>query len=120
MTEPTHFEPALLRVSDPYIEGMSDDEMRALIERCSPHYPPTEEAKRRHESVRTHLRVAADRLIDLCPPSSERDQAVWLLMNDVMFYANAAIARNHGDLEPKPCVRPDCPAHTPPTGHPTR
>jgi hypothetical protein len=88
------------RTGDPYIEGTEDDDLRALIERCTPHYPPTEEARRRHESVRINLRIVADHLVQVCPASSERDQAVWLLMNDVMFYANAAIARNHGSLEP--------------------
>lgn len=80
-----------------------------MIAKNVPHYPPAEEAKQRHEAVRHNVEEFARMMVELLPESPERDQVVWLMTNDVMFYANAAIARNHDALEPKPCVRPDCP-----------
>lgn len=80
-------------------DGTDDAGLRAMIAKNVPHYPPIDEAKQRHEAVRYNVEEFARTMVELLPPSPERDQVVWLMTNDVMFYANAAIARNHAAIE---------------------
>ncbi len=49
----------------------------------------------RYEQIREHGRLLARQLLSLCPPSRELSVALTNL-DQVVFWANAAIARNEG------------------------
>lgn len=61
------------------------------------HPPSNDEIKRRHEVARTRLREVADEIGSLLPPSRELSLFVTKL-EEAMFWANAAIARNHDKI----------------------
>lgn len=70
-------------------------EMKDLENRFNYHVPNTEEKKQAHENVRNMcLRLAID-LDKLVPEGREKSLAITSL-EDVMFWANAGIARSDG------------------------
>jgi len=56
------------------------------------HHPPTPERVRQHEAVRALLANAAHELNDRLPEGDEKRQAL-LRLEETLFWANAAIAR---------------------------
>ena len=74
---------------------MSDNAFstRADIDNRFSYHPPTPEKVTTHEQIRTECRDLAHRLDDLLPAG--RDKALALTkLEEVMYAANAAIARN--------------------------
>ena len=64
-----------------------------LEHRFKYHPPNTEEKVERHQKVRSVLFSAADEIVELTgPPSREQSTAITKL-EEAMFWANAAIAR---------------------------
>jgi hypothetical protein len=64
-----------------------------LARRFDYHPPNTEEKQQRHQEVRGVCLGAADKLIEMTgPPSREQSLAITKL-EEAMFWANAAIAR---------------------------
>lgn len=59
------------------------------------HAATTEEKKDAHTSVRQHCRQLADFINEHCPEGREKSLAITHL-EEVMFWANGAIARNNG------------------------
>ncbi len=57
------------------------------------HHSPKGTQTLRYESVRSMTRTLASALVTQCPPSRELSVALTKL-EEVMFWANAAIARN--------------------------
>ena len=64
-----------------------------LHNRFDYHKPKDATVAARHEKVRTLCRDLAENLMDLTPPTREQSLAITKL-EEVMFWANAAIARN--------------------------
>ena len=57
------------------------------------YHRPTEEQAEKYETLRTIAKGFAFSILDLCPPSRERSVAITKL-EEVVFWANASIARN--------------------------
>ncbi|SIO37953.1 hypothetical protein SAMN05444166_4230 [Singulisphaera sp. GP187] len=57
------------------------------------HHAPKKDQAQRYERNRAHALTLAARLVDHCPPSRELSLALTKL-EEVVFWANAAIARN--------------------------
>jgi hypothetical protein len=71
-----------------------------LAHRFDYHPPRTNETKLRHEQVRETLLSAADQLVELTgAPCREQSTAITKL-EEAMFWANAAIARDLGNMTP--------------------
>ncbi len=64
-----------------------------MIENDFVHHPPKAGQADKYIELRAQCRGLAHKIIDLCPDSKERNEAVKKL-NEVSFWANAAIARN--------------------------
>jgi hypothetical protein len=64
-----------------------------LKNRFAYHKPSNEQVAARHALVRNNCLDLAQKIIDLTPPGSEQDDAI-KKPEEVMFWANAAIARN--------------------------
>ena len=74
---------------------------RDLVERIVNDFgfhPATDITRPKHELVRRQCRALAAILIDTCPSSRELSLALTHL-EEVMFWSNAAIARNEAPLE---------------------
>jgi hypothetical protein len=56
-------------------------------------HPAKGDQPERYETIRAHIRITAHQLRTLCPPSRELSVALTKL-EEAMFWANAAIARN--------------------------
>lgn len=67
-----------------------------LIHRFKYHPPSTPGVAVDHASVREAMAGAALRVLDLCPEGREQALAITKL-EEAMFWANAAIARNQQD-----------------------
>jgi len=63
------------------------------IENNFKYHPPKEGQKERYEAIRDDARCYAQRLANWCPPSRELSLALTNL-EQAVFWANAAIARN--------------------------
>lgn len=63
------------------------------IERNFTYHPPKDGQQERYESLRKMGQILANRLSEFCPPSRERMLAITKL-EEAIFWANAAIARN--------------------------
>lgn len=75
---------------------MSDehhDERDELRHRFMYHRPPTEGIAEAHTAVRAHLMVVAETLAELLPDGREKALTMTKL-EEAMFWANAAIARD--------------------------
>lgn len=66
---------------------------RDELDRRFDHHVPNATELRRHEDVRTAAKSLAEWIDRLCPESREKSLAVTKL-EEAMFWANAAIARN--------------------------
>lgn len=62
------------------------------------YHAPDEEAKLRHQAVRDNCRQLAAYFGALLPESREKEESITKL-EESMFWANAAIARNVGEGE---------------------
>lgn len=56
------------------------------------HHPPDEDQERRHKAIRREMRMVAEMVDNLCPEGREKSLA-WTHLEEAMFWANAAIAR---------------------------
>lgn len=72
---------------------MTPDDAKARIENNFTHHPPKEDQKLRYEAIREQAKKFALTLVDLTPASREQSLALTNL-EQVVFWANAAIARN--------------------------
>lgn len=71
---------------------------QAELDRRFDHHPPPDQATvRAHETVRAGCRELAGTIAELLPPGRERRNAFDRL-EEVMMWANAAIARNGGPV----------------------
>jgi hypothetical protein len=61
------------------------------------YHPPTPEAIKRHEAIRAMATVALREIVANVPDGREQSVAITKL-EEVMFWANAGIARNHAKL----------------------
>lgn len=66
-----------------------------IANRFEYHAPTTEEKRNNHTSIREACRTAADCVNATCPEGREKSLAVTHL-EEAMFWANAALARNNG------------------------
>lgn len=64
-----------------------------VVNRFDYHPPSTDDVKGNHEAVRAVLRQAANHLISVTPAGREQSLAITKI-EEAMFWANAAIARN--------------------------
>lgn len=64
-----------------------------LTRRFNYHRPNTEEKVERHQRVREACRVAAEELVEATGPSSREQSTAIAKLEEAMFWANAAIAR---------------------------
>lgn len=64
-----------------------------LRNRFNYHAPHNESVKKAHEMVRAQMFGAASTVVDCCPEGREQALALTKL-EEAMFWANAAIARN--------------------------
>lgn len=71
----------------------ADDPLRVRIEHDFDYHAPTGGKVQAHKDIRHLCRDVAHLLVDACPESRERSLALTKL-EEVMFWANAAIARN--------------------------
>ena len=69
--------------------------MERLKNDFSYHSPKTIQTAQDHEAMRDRCLGLAILLVDHCPPGRELDNAL-TKMEEVMFWANAAIARHQG------------------------
>lgn len=67
-----------------------------LANRFAYHPADTEDKKTRHENVRDTLLRAADSIVVLTGPMSREQSTAITKLEEAMFWANAAIARNAG------------------------
>jgi hypothetical protein len=63
------------------------------LERTFAYHPPTEGQVERYKEIRETAKDFAELLIGVCPESRERSLAMTKL-EEVVFWANAGIARN--------------------------
>lgn len=64
-----------------------------LAHRFAYHPADTEDKKTRHEDVRDVCLNAADRIVELTGPMSREQSTAITKLEEAMFWANAAIAR---------------------------
>lgn len=64
-----------------------------LAHRFNHHPPDSAEKITRHEEVRKLLLTTAERLVDLTGPMSREQSTMVTKLEEAMFWANAAIAR---------------------------
>lgn len=69
------------------------EEAELELKRLFGYHAPDADRKGRHEEVRGSIHLAASQIIELVPSSRERDTALERLQ-EAMFWANAAIARD--------------------------
>jgi hypothetical protein len=67
---------------------------REELERRATYHPPSERAKFLHEETRAHYLAIATFVMEKIPESREASLAQTKL-EEFLFWANAAIARNH-------------------------
>lgn len=65
----------------------------AVLDRRFTYHPPQGDQPHRYETIRSQGRMFADLLLASCPPSRELTVALERL-DEVVFWANASIARN--------------------------
>ncbi len=70
-----------------------DEPLRKRIERNFTHHPPKGDQLERYTSIRTHAKVLAQCIAELTPASREQSVA-FTKLDEVVMFANAAIARN--------------------------
>jgi len=80
------------------INGISVNELKRLdlirrIENDFTYHPPTPEQVRKYEVLRENAKHFAHLIVELTPPGREQSLALTHL-EDVVYCANAAIARN--------------------------
>ncbi len=63
------------------------------IEKCFTYHPPKEGQAERYKEIRDMAKIFAQELCRFCPDSRERSLALTKL-EEVVMWANAAIARN--------------------------
>ena len=76
---------------------MSEITVEESIRRFEYHPPKDDSVRELHAQVHEAIAVASDHVITLTPPSREQSLAVTKL-EEAMFWANAAIARNMNDI----------------------
>lgn len=86
-------------MEDPIEEPRTAREL-AWIERCEYHPPQSERVVIAHEHARTLVRQVGLDLMTLVPSGAESARMMDAL-DDVLMYANAAIARRHPDNQPE-------------------
>ncbi len=75
------------------VPGLTNEE----IERRITYHPPSAAARRRHDAVRAQIRMTMQRMnVEL--PSCREMSIVMTKLEEAMYWANAAIARNHDKL----------------------
>jgi hypothetical protein len=67
-----------------------------LANRFAYHPADTQEKRDRHESTRSLLLDTADRIVELTGPASREQSTAITKLEEAMFWANAAIARESG------------------------
>lgn len=72
---------------------MSERMPHEMIDHNFMHHPPTPEKVTQHEQARAGARILAHDWTDRLPPSREKSLAMTKL-EEALFWANAAIARN--------------------------
>jgi hypothetical protein len=72
---------------------LNRDDVRAI----TTYHPPTPRAAELHVQVRTTIRVTMENLNEILPDSRELS-LVNTKLEEAMFWANEAIARNHDQL----------------------
>lgn len=73
---------------------MTKDELLARIDNNHKHHPPqTQERIDAHQQIRRSTAECASELVKVCPIGRELSLAL-TAMEEVMFWANAAIARS--------------------------
>lgn len=70
-----------------------DDKMRERIERDFSYHPPTDDHLSRYTGIRAHARALALCIAESTPASREQSVALTKL-DEVVMFADAAIARN--------------------------
>lgn len=70
-----------------------EDWMRERIDRDFTHHPPKDDQPARYASIRAHAKVLAECIAESTPSSREQSVALTKL-DEVVMFANAAIARN--------------------------
>lgn len=76
-------------------------EHKDLDDLFSHHPPPNERVVRAHEGLRNFCRSTAAEVLRLTPLCPEQTLAIRKL-EEAMFWANAAVARNHGHYDADP------------------
>lgn len=66
---------------------------RAGLENRHTYHAPGADQAARYESIRRWAREYSEALLQMCPPSRERSLAL-IKIEEAVFWANAAIARN--------------------------
>lgn len=70
-----------------------DDKMKERIERDFTYHPPKDDQPARYMTIRAHAKVLAECIAESTPASREQSVALTKL-DEVVMFANAAIARN--------------------------
>jgi hypothetical protein len=83
--------PEPLRIPDLY-DAMEDSNWKDILKRFTYHAPHGDQPQR-YEALRSFARELAVNICKGCPPSRERSLALTKL-EECVFWANAAIARN--------------------------
>jgi hypothetical protein len=83
-------------------KSLSPEELNNMFK----HHPPTQSKAMKHEIVRASCRSLATVLVDVCPPSLERDTAIEKL-RETMHWGNSAIACNPATNERREDPPPD-------------
>ena len=76
---------------------MSTKLTAAEIAKRMAHHPPTQPAVSYHEFIREVITATTESLNNKLPPCRETERALTKL-EEALFWANAAIARNHDRL----------------------
>ena len=74
------------------------DVMRRRLDNDFTYHSPTEDQPERYEYIRAQAKKLAHDIIEKTPPSREQSLALTKL-EEVVFWANASIARNEGEQE---------------------
>jgi hypothetical protein len=75
-----------------------------VLQARTTYHPPTEDIVKHHDTVRDTITKASMILERAVPPSPEKEQ-MHVRLQEVMFWANAGIARNHNQFELDGTVR---------------
>lgn len=70
----------------------------ALAHRFQFHPADSDNRKEAHETVRSVLLEAADKIVEITGPASREQSTAITRLEEAMFWANAAIARGDGPL----------------------